>query len=1717
MRVQKTIFTWAFVVAYSFSSAVLASPARTTIQSSHGLSVTTLSSGLAGASLLSETNSETPIGESGRPFTGGILWALPLGTTNAQVSVRSAQWRDALPGEFPDSVIAAVLADPESLVTASPVMTMRAMSFTTLAVNAVQPKEDGPGLRVCERCEFDVHYSGGGQIPDTRKLSRSFYELAHGVAANLDEVVPEPELRPESYLIITPPAYVGNTLNTFVNWKKARGHTVRVATTTETGTTNQQIKNYIQNAYDTWDEPPVFIMLIGDVDGTNPLPAWQEPGFFHPWDISDHRYTLLDGTDWLPDAFIGRLSVSSTAQLQTVINKCVNYESQPFEPTGAWRTRMLITGVRASASFYPTYNSSWQTLQWVGRQCLAHGYSEIDSVPAPPGTTSQITAAINAGVSFAGYRGFGAPDMWDFPQFMVSDVNSLTNGQRLPVVTSIVCGGGAFDSQSPCLGEAFLRAGTPANPAGAIGFIGPSELDTKTRWNNTNISGIYEGILFENIQTLAAAMLRGKLELMREFPNNISNNTPDSDRSVSFYFFCYNLLGDPGLTFFVGPVRDLSASVPDSATQGLPTLSFPVTENGAPLADVWGTIRQGDSVYSRAASDSTGHMILALPGSLTGVVVVTLTKPRHEPQQDTVHIVSRASGVAAQSFRIADDGTHTSIGNGDGIPDAGERVAMGVTLRNFGTSPFAGGILSIVSNTNALSIVSGQVAVPALAVGAETDTLFLTADVASLCGDGQNALITWSITPGSMSWQTSLDIHAPRLSAVSVRTDGADANPNPNSTSWIALGISNLGRAIMPAGIVTLHSTDSRLTLLDSVAAYPAIAPGATVQPADQGFHAALGSFYPGDWAQVELTDNDGSASSPFDFPLPIGNLQGSDPTHPDGYGYRAFQNTDTAYAESPAYEWVEIDPTRGGLGTLCNIPDTGSGHDTTAVISLPFNFTFYGHTYNHIGICSNGFISFGQSIESYFRNYSLPAIASPDQMVCAFWDDLFVPSDGHICTYYDSEDGRFIIEWSRLRNATNNSMEETFEILLYDTGCWNTRTGDGDILVQYLTFNNVDTWDNYATVGIQDHVQGYALQVTYANQLSPGVSAIQSGQSILFTTGRPQGTPWFGYAGNVVDDDNQGGSHGNGDGVVQNGETIQLSIRLCNSGTAIAPAQSAVLYSTDPYAVRLDSTLIVPSVAPGDTVVSTSVRVHLLPSSPDGHICDFTLRLADGSSPCVVLPSLRVSGPVLSGIAPLMDDDSIPPSHGNNDHVLNPDETVEWSPGAANIGGNIALGVHAVLRYTGNQITLLDSLAYIGTVGPDSQTMAADPFVIHVFQLATDGTPLLIQIVLRDSFGTVWTYSENYLIHAPQLATSGARISDPSPGGNNNGHLNLGETAELYPRVANIGTGGAANVTLSLRSRDSLVTLSDSIIVFGTVAGDSVLESSTPLHIFVSGNGVEPRTVSFDATITQSTSVQFTNQLVLMIGDVPLYDDVEDQANGWSMWGTPNLWHIESYQYHSPAHAFYCGDDQTGIYPPRASAELLSPPFVFSGTGTLVFSTWYLTADASDVCHVHFQTGANYALLTDITGNSQGWRERRISLAGIAPSDSARVRFWFVSNGSGQGEGIYVDDIIVLDQDLPVTDEPAAAKPARFELMQNFPNPFNDQTTIRYSVPRPSSVRLSLFDLQGRRVATLVNGTRDAGTYRLSWKPISLASGIYFVRLDAANVHLTTKIAYLK
>ncbi|MGE5805376.1 MAG: T9SS type A sorting domain-containing protein, partial [Ignavibacteria bacterium] len=113
--------------------------------------------------------------------------------------------------------------------------------------------------------------------------------------------------------------------------------------------------------------------------------------------------------------------------------------------------------------------------------------------------------------------------------------------------------------------------------------------------------------------------------------------------------------------------------------------------------------------------------------------------------------------------------------------------------------------------------------------------------------------------------------------------------------------------------------------------------------------------------------------------------------------------------------------------------------------------------------------------------------------------------------------------------------------------------------------------------------------------------------------------------------------------------------------------------------------------------------------------------------------------------------------------------------------------------------------------------------------------------------------------------------------------------------------------------------------------------------------------------------------------------------------------------------------------------------------------------------------------------------------------------------------KGCIINGILYGDTSLTGINDEQENLPIEFSLFQNFPNPFNPATKIRYTIPSKQFVTLKVFDLLGREAATLVNEEKPAGAYEVEFNGRNLSSGIYFYQLKTGSFVQTKKLILLK
>ncbi|MCS6988499.1 MAG: NF038122 family metalloprotease [Chloroherpetonaceae bacterium] len=165
---------------------------------------------------------------------------------------------------------------------------------------------------------------------------------------------------------------------------------------------------------------------------------------------------------------------------------------------------------------------------------------------------------------------------------------------------------------------------------------------------------------------------------------------------------------------------------------------------------------------------------------------------------------------------------------------------------------------------------------------------------------------------------------------------------------------------------------------------------------------------------------------------------------------------------------------------------------------------------------------------------------------------------------------------------------------------------------------------------------------------------------------------------------------------------------------------------------------------------------------------------------------------------------------------------------------------------------------------------------------------------------------------------------------------------------------------------------------------------------------------------------------------------------------------------------------------------------------------------------------GATWSPVLSLTRNSRPewangqnvWFEQSVSLSAFN-LDTVVARFRLQSGQNGGGFGWLIDNVALTQGTLSANDR--ANKPFEFALEQNYPNPFNPATTIQYELGETSDVKLRVFDVLGRDIATLIDARQSAGRYRVEFNASALSSGVYFYRLETPSFSQTRKMVLAK
>lgn len=433
------------------------------------------------------------------------------------------------------------------------------------------------------------------------------------------------------------------------------------------------------------------------------------------------------------------------------------------------------------------------------------------------------------------------------------------------------------------------------------------------------------------------------------------------------------------------------------------------------------------------------------------------------------------------------------------------------------------------------------------------------------------------------------------------------------------------------------------------------------------------------------------------------------------------------------------------------------------------------------------------------------------------------------------------------------------------------------------------------------------------------------------------------------------------------------------------------------------------------------------------------------------------------------------------------------------------------------------DTARYQGTYSPGSWAADfADDFflagdVIHLYFKATSVNPVVTECMPEwaESSDPLLRDGAHYTVRC--LPTTGAQLLFVEDSG-----------VGAYWREAFLYNGYSGY--------DTYTTQGPSSGLHNGVGGRAVLGDLGQYHVIAwdSGNlpsytitNALPADITFDDVILDDWLVNSTHDVCGWFMGCEIANDLDDE---------PSFLQVDMGGNHILDGTYY--DDVTGVLVPKVYATHaalqiggLSPYFWVDGGCPSIenFDMVAVLGALAVTSHIWEDDGGTLAKAGIYNSDPDG-NGTDVSGGGYTNRTLFNPFSYFQARDAGFGLGSFdyarrmVGDVLFnlcgFINDVPPTD--SGTVPAKTALAGNFPNPFNPTTNIKFSLSTPEIVHLTVYDLSGRAVTTLVNGPLAAAHHTIEWNGMDdngkrVASGVYFYKLTAGDYSATDKMVMLK
>jgi PKD repeat protein len=647
----------------------------------------------------------------------------------------------------------------------------------------------------------------------------------------------------------------------YVNWKNSIGYPTKLVNVADIGTTAAAIKTYITNYYN--QHGLTFVLLVGD--GPQ-IPTNTGGGLGGP---SDNAYGYIVGNDHYADLFVGRFSAETVAQVQTQVQRSVDYEKSPQFLTDDWFSTVIGIGsdqgpgddneydyqhIRNQQTQLLAYTYTWNPELFDGSQ----GGNDATGNPTP----ATVSTAVNEGAGLMLYCGHGSQTSWGTSGFSNSNVNQLTNQGKLPFIWSVACVNGDF-TNGTCFAESWLRATQGGQPTGAVAFLGST---INQSWNSPmagqdEMTDILSESYTNNVKrTFAGLSINGCMKMIDTYGSDGSNMADT-----------WTVFGDPTLQVRTATPALLTVSHDPMLFVGATSLTVTCDVNGARA-----TASLNDSLLATGLI-ANNTVTLTFPALLspTDTVHLVVTAFNHLPYFDDILVITPSGPYVVYYSNHANDTT----GNNNDMVDYGEDILLSVGVKNVGVAPATNLNVKIRANDSFITVSDSTEAYGTLApneVHSVPDAYQFHAS--NHIPDGHSIHFTVISSSGADTWNSNFTIsaHAPILAMGYVNVSDPGGNFNfrldPGETDNLQIFINNTGSSGAYNVVGHLVAINPYITITEDQLAYGNIDAGGS---ANQVFTIHVDSLAPqGETAHflLEISADRGITAS-GSFGLVIGKI----------------------------------------------------------------------------------------------------------------------------------------------------------------------------------------------------------------------------------------------------------------------------------------------------------------------------------------------------------------------------------------------------------------------------------------------------------------------------------------------------------------------------------------------------------------------------------------------------------------------------------------------------------------------------------------------------------------------------------------------------------------------------------------------------------------------------------------------------------------------------